>query len=101
MGWHSLATLLLMGVATYATRVLGYLLLGDRVPSPRLRALMQTAPGCVLVAVIAPNFATGNVADLLGLGVTVLAATRLPVLPTVLLGVACTGLLRHLLPGSL
>ncbi len=101
MGLASLVTIVLMGVATYATRILGYLLLGDRVPNPRLRALMQVAPGCVLVSAIAPSFATTNLADLLGLGITVLAATRLPTLPTVLVGVVCTGLLRHWLPGAL
>lgn len=96
-----LVTVVLMGAATYATRVLGYLWLGERVPSARVRALMQTAPGCVLVAVIAPNVATTHPADLLGLGITLLAASRLPVLPTVVIAVVGTGLLRHLLPGTL
>ena len=36
-------------------------------------------------------------ADLLSLAITLLAASRLPVLPTILIGVGSAGLLRHLL----
>lgn len=60
---------------------------------------METAPGCVLIAVIAPHFATGHPADLIALGLTLLAATHLSLLPTVMVGVASAGLLRYLLPG--
>ncbi len=98
MSWQALLTLAAMGLATYATRVLGYLLLGERVPGSRMRAVMQSAPGCVLVSVLAPNCVTTHPADLLGLALTAAAATRLPVLPTVLLGAAGTALLRHVLP---
>ena len=43
----------LMAVATYLTRIGGYLLLGGRELSPRIMTMLDTVPGCVLVAVIA------------------------------------------------
>lgn len=92
-----LATIILMAGVTYLTRISGYLLLGDRVLSPRLKALLDIAPGCVLVAVIAPHFATGKPADLMALALTALAAARFSLLPTVLIGISSAGLLRHLL----
>lgn len=95
----TVAAILLMALATYLTRIGGYLLLGDRALSPRLKGVMETAPGCVLIAVIAPHFTTGRTADLIALGLTLLAATRLSLLPTVMVGVASAGLLRYLLPG--
>ena len=93
----TLAAILLMALATYATRIGGYLLLGDRALSPRVRTVMDAAPGCVLISVIAPHFATGHPADLISLGLTALAATRMSLLPTVLIGIVSAGLLRHLL----
>ncbi|MCP8896959.1 AzlD family protein [Shinella daejeonensis] len=94
----TLAAILLMALATYLTRIGGYLLLGNRTLSPRVTTVMDTAPGCVLISVIAPHFATGHPADLISLALTALAATRLSLLPTVLIGVASAGLLRNFLP---
>ena len=58
---------------------------------------MEATPGCVLISVIAPQFVSGCPADPLSLGITLLAATRLSVLPTILIGVISAGLLRRLL----
>ena len=95
-GW-TLATIVLMGSVTYLTRIGGYLLLGGREMSPRTMTVLDAAPGCVLIAVIAPAFVTGRASDLIALAVTAAAASRLSLLPTVLIGVASAGLLRHML----
>ena len=50
-----------------------------------------------LISVIAPHFVSSRPADLLSLAITLLAASRLSVLPTILIGVASAGLLRHLI----
>lgn len=92
----SLATILAMAATTYATRIGGYLLLRDRTLSPRTRAMMEAAPGCVLLAVISPAFVASRPADLLALAITVVAASRLPMLLTVIVAVGVTGVLRHL-----
>ncbi|WP_341869608.1 AzlD family protein [Pseudomonas aegrilactucae] len=60
IGWASLMTFVGMGAVTYATRVLGFLLLRNRHLSPRARAVMQSAPGCVLISVIAPYFVSSH-----------------------------------------
>ncbi|KFL28481.1 membrane protein [Devosia sp. 17-2-E-8] len=92
-----LLTIVLMASVTYATRIGGYLLLRNRTLSPKATAVMEAAPGCVLISVIAPNFVANNPADLIGIAVTLLAATRFSMLPTVAIGVIATGLLRHFL----
>ncbi len=92
-----LATILLMALATYATRAGGYLLLRDRSLGVRAQAVMAAAPGCVLIAVIAPHFVSPRPADLIALAVTVVAAARLPMLATVAISVLSAGLLRHAL----
>lgn len=86
-----------MATVTYLTRIGGYVFLRNRTLSPRLRTVMENAPGCVLITVIAPGFVTGRPADLITLALTMLAATRLPVLPTVLISIASAGILRHML----
>lgn len=96
----SLTTLLvivLMATATYLTRIVGFLLLRNRTLSARMLAVMENVPGCVLISVIAPAFVSDQPAKLLALAVTVLAATRLSLLPTVVIGVAASGLLGHLM----
>ena len=93
----TVVTILLMAAVTYLTRVSGYLLLCNRTLSRCATAVMEATPGCVLISVIAPHFVSSRPADLLSLAITLLAATRLPVLPTILIGVVSAGLLRHLL----
>jgi uncharacterized membrane protein len=91
------ATIMLMALSTYITRIHGYLMLHNRELSPRMRAVMENVPGCVLVSVIAPAFVSNQPANLLALFVTLLAATRMSILPTVMIGVLTAGLLRHLM----
>ena len=93
----TVVTILLMAAVTYLTRVSGYLLLRNRTLGRRATAVMEATPGCVLISVIAPHFVSSSPADLLSLAITLLAASRLPVLPTILIGVVSAGLLRHLL----
>jgi uncharacterized membrane protein len=89
--------IVLMAAATYLTRVIGYVGLRNRTLSPRAQTVMEAAPGCVLIAVIAPNFVSERPADLAALAITVVAATRFSILPTVLIGVAAAALLRQVL----
>lgn len=90
----SILTIMLMACATYATRTLGYAALSNRAVSPRVRALLDAAPGCVLIAVIAPAFVAPRPADLAALAVTLLAAIRLPMMATVAIAMMSAALLR-------
>ncbi|GLQ30862.1 AzlD family protein [Litoribrevibacter albus] len=93
----TLATILLMALTTYLTRILGYVAVHNRTLSPRLMAVLENVPGCVLISVIAPRFVSDRPSDLLALVITIVAATRLSLLPTVIIGVVSTGLLRQFL----
>lgn len=93
----TLLTIGLMALATYLTRILGFVALRNRTLSPRAVIVMEAAPGCVLISVIAPHFVSERPADLMALVVTLLAATRLSMLPTVLIGIATAGLLRQVI----
>ncbi len=90
-------TIVGMALATYLTRVLGFLALRNRTLGARAVTVMEAAPGCVLISVIAPHFVAERPADLVALAVTLLAATRLSMLPTVVIGVVTAGVLRHLI----
>lgn len=93
----TLLTIVSMACVTYLTRVLGYVALRNRVLSQRAVTVMEAAPGCVLISVIAPHFVSDRVADLVALAITFLAASRLPMLPTVVIGVSAAAILRHLI----
>ncbi|WP_417760946.1 AzlD family protein [Shewanella sp.] len=90
-------TILAMGITTYITRIIGYLALRNRTLNPRLERVMEVVPGCVLIAVIAPVIFSGHVSDILAVLITLLATLRFSLLPTVIIAIVATGLLRHLL----
>jgi uncharacterized membrane protein len=86
--------ILLMGLATYLTRIAG-LLVGDRFRlEGRARAAFDAIPVSVLVAVIAPTLLASSVPESLAGAVTILVAFRLSLLGTVAVGVASVVLLR-------
>ncbi|MES0200835.1 AzlD family protein [Mesorhizobium sp. M0011] len=90
-------TIVLMAGVTYLTRIGGYVVLRNRMLGARATAVMEAAPGCVLISVIAPAFVSKSPADILALAVTLVAATRLSMLPTVLIGISAASLLRYLI----
>lgn len=93
---HTLLILVSMAVVTYLTRIVGYVALRNRTLSLRAKSVMEAVPGCVLISVIGPAFVSDNPANLLALAITVLAAIRLTLLPTVMIGIVATGILRHI-----
>ncbi|QEM84165.2 AzlD family protein [Halomonas binhaiensis] len=92
-----LLTIVLMACVTYFTRLAGYLVIRRVSLSQRAITVLEAAPGCVLVSVIAPYFVSERPADLAALAITLLAATRFSLLPTVVIGIVSAGVLRHLL----
>ena len=88
-----LLAIVLMGLATYGTRVAG-LFLASRLPGGgRMRAALEALPPAVLTAVVAPAVMAGP-AEALAAAVTALAALRLPLLAAVVLGVVTVTMLR-------
>lgn len=94
---YSVLAIVMMASVTALTRLSGYFLLRNRTLGPRAMAVLEAAPGCVLISVIAPAFASDKPADLLALAITLVAATRLSILPTVAIGIISAGVLRHLI----
>lgn len=76
-----------MALVTYLTRILGYLLLRNRHLSPRARSVMESAPGCVMVSAISPYFASSNPAIIIAMLITAGCATRLSMLPTLIISI--------------
>lgn len=95
MRHQTVLAILLMATATYLTRTVGFVALRNRKLSPRSMAVLEAVPGCVLISVIAPAFVSDQPAELIALAITLLAAMRLPMFPTVVISVASAALLHH------
>ncbi|MBJ7434524.1 AzlD family protein [Acinetobacter johnsonii] len=93
----TLGAILLVAATTYLTRILGYVLLKNKTLSNKQRKILEVVPGCVLISVIAPYFVKDNVADLLAIAITLLAASRFSLLPTVAISMLSAALLRTVL----
>lgn len=95
-GAYELVVIASMVIATYSTRVIGWLLLRDREVSPRLARVLDAAPACVMMAIVAPSFMTTDIRDLATLFLTVGVAYKTKNMPaTVIFSVVLNGLLHH------
>jgi uncharacterized membrane protein len=95
----TLLAILLMALATCLTRVAGLVLVGRLRLEGRAKAAFDAIPPAILTAVIAPAVLTGGPAEAIAGLITILAAFRLPLLGTVLVGVAAIVVLRAILGG--
>lgn len=93
---HNLLAILGMALATYATRLAGLALAGRLQLSPRAQAAFDAIPPAVLVAVIAPSALATGWPETAAALLAALAATRLPLLGVVAVGVAAVVTLRAL-----
>ena len=95
-GAYELAVIVAMVIATYSTRIIGWLVLRDREISPRLARVLDAAPACVMMAIVAPSFMTTDFCDLVTLFFTVAVAVKTKSMPiTVIFAVILNGLLHH------
>jgi len=93
----TVAAIIAMALVTYATRIAGIFIGHRLVLTGRAKAAFDAIPPAVLVAVIAPvALATGPAESLAAL-ITGVAATRLPLLATIAIGVASVVALRAFL----
>ena len=84
----TLAAILAMAAVTYLTRIAGLFVADRLVLTGRAKAAFDAIPPAVLVAVIAPTALTTGWPETIAAGLTMVAATRLPLLGTVAFGVA-------------
>ncbi|OTG80096.1 hypothetical protein B9T31_16435 [Acinetobacter sp. ANC 4558] len=90
----TLIAILFVALTTYLTRILGYLLLKNKTLSTRQRKILEVVPGCVLISVIAPYFVQDNLIDLIAIVITLFAASRFSLLPTVVISMFSAAILR-------
>ena len=93
----TLAAILAMAAVTYFTRIAGLFVAERLVLRGRAKAAFDAIPPAVLVAVIAPTALTTGWPETIAAGITAVAATRLPLLGTIAVGVATVVVLRALL----
>lgn len=67
-------TIFAMFCATYSTRLIGWLVLRNRTISPAFRRALEAAPGCVMAAIVAPQFMTTDPITIAGLTTAVAVA---------------------------
>ncbi len=88
--------ILVMGLATYTTRISGFII-GPYLPQEgRLRQALDAVPAAILTAVVAPTILSGP-AELMASIATIIAARRLPALGAIAVGVAAVLVGRHFL----
>ncbi len=90
----TLAAIVAMTVATLATRFGGLVLVRFVKPKGRMKRMLEAIPPAVLTAVIVPTALSTGIAETIACIATVLAALRLSLLPSVLIGVTCVAVLR-------
>lgn len=85
-----------MALATYATRVGGLFLIRYIDANGRMKAALDAMPPAILMAVIAPTILTTGPAETSAAIITAIAAfLRLPLVVTLIIGVASVVLLRY------
>ena len=95
---HTLLLILLMGLATYGTRLIGYWLLRGRTVEGRLKAALDAVPPAILMAVIAPTvFLQGKAEKIAGALTLASALLRLSLLVTIVVGMVSVVLTRMIL----
>lgn len=90
----TLAAILAMAFVTYLTRIAGIFVAERLKLKGRIKAAFDAIPPAVLVAVIAPSMLATGWPETLAALVTAFAATRLPLLATIAVGVITVVALR-------
>ncbi len=97
---QTLLTIVLMALATYATRAGGLWLASRLTLSGRVEAWLGYIPGAILVSLVAPTVLTGGLPETLAAAAVILVALRTGSLPVAMVtGVGAVLVLRTLLEG--
>jgi uncharacterized membrane protein len=91
-----LAGIVAMAAVTYATRITGLFVANRLTLSKRAQAAFDAIPAAVLIALIAPMILVTGKAETIAAAITAIAATRLPLIGVVGVGVVSIIALRQL-----
>lgn len=87
--------ILALGVATYATRSLGYLIVSQfGTLHPRVMAALDAVPAAVITTIVLPPVIEGGLAERLTFVIAVLLSLRLSMPITLAISIVVLGLLR-------
>ncbi len=96
--WSTIFLICCLGLATYTTRIAGYLLMSGVEVKGRMKAVLDAVPTSILTAVIAPTVFMQGPAEFIAGCITLLAALRrIPLLAVIAIGMASVAGLRLLL----
>jgi uncharacterized membrane protein len=93
----TLLAIVAMTVVTYLTRIAGLFVADRLVLTGRAKAAFDAIPPAVLVSVIAPTALTTGWAEAIAAAITAVAAFRLPLLATIVVGVVSVVVLRTMI----
>lgn len=90
--------ILMCALATFATRIGGYVLMArmKSIP-PRLDAALNAVPAAVLTTLVAPAFYAGEIDIKIAMAVALVVSLRFSVMPMLLAGWCVVMVFRHLL----
>lgn len=91
----TVSIILAAAVATYFTRVGGYILISRLKLYPRAAAALNAVPAAVLTTLVAPSFVNAGFAELAALMTSALVSLRAGMLSTFFAGAAVLLLLRN------
>lgn len=90
--------ILALGVATYATRSLGYLIVAQfGTLHPRVMAALDAVPAAVITTIVLPPVIEGGLAERLTFVIAVLLSLRISMPITLAISIVVLGLLRAFL----
>lgn len=96
MDGHTLFLIMAAGIATYMTRIGGYILMANmkRIP-PRVESALNAVPAAVLTTLVAPPFVNGGWDIKIAMVVAFVVALRFPGLTILVIGWAAVMAARH------
>ena len=96
--WDMVVLILMCAVATFATRIGGYVLMTQMksIP-PRLDAALNAVPAAVLTTLVAPAFYAGDIDVKVATALALIVGLRFSVMPMLLAGWCVVMIFRHLL----
>ena len=92
--------ILALGIATYATRSLGYFIVAQfGTLHPRVMAALDAVPAAVITTIVLPPVINGGIAERVTFVVAVLLSLRLSMPVTLAISIAVLAVLRAFLTG--
>ena len=95
--WTVYGLIVTLGLVTYATRIGGHLVLSRFGQlNPRLEAALDAVPAAVMTAIVAPMALATGVLESIAAAIAILAALRLSMHATLVLGIGALVVMRLL-----